>query len=108
MPLPARRCRAPSTFGRRGAATSSPSPRRKETLVGTRGGVHGGINVHAVRLPGMVAHQQIVFGGLGQTLTIRQDSTSTESFVPGVLLAVRAVSELKGLTHGLDALLGLT
>ncbi len=79
----------------------------KETLVGTRGGVHGGINVHAVRLPGMVAHQQVVFGGLGQTLTIRQDSTSTESFVPGVLLAVRAVPELKGLTHGLDALLGL-
>lgn len=82
-------------------------PTEKETLVGTRGGVHGGINVHAVRLPGMVAHQQIVFGGLGQTLTIRQDSTSAESFVPGVLLAVRAVPELKGLTHGLDALLGL-
>lgn len=82
-------------------------PTEKETLVGTRGGVHGGINVHAVRLPGMVAHQQVVFGGLGQTLTIRQDSTSTESFVPGVLLAVRAVPNLKGLTHGLDALLGL-
>ena len=83
------------------------SPTEKETLAGTRGGVHGGINVHAVRMPGMVAHQQIVFGGLGQTLTIRQDSTSTESFVPGVLMAVRAVPELKGLTHGLDALLGL-
>ncbi len=83
-------------------------PTEKETLVGTRGGVHGGINVHAARLPGMVAHQQVIFGGLGQTLTIRQDSTSTESFVPGVLLAVRAVPELKGLTHGLDALLELT
>lgn len=83
-------------------------PTEKETLAGTRGGVHGGINVHAVRLPGMVAHQQIVFGGLGQTLTIRQDSNSTESFVPGVLLAVRAVPELRGLTYGLDALLGLT
>lgn len=82
-------------------------PTEKETLVGTRGGEHGGINVHAVRLPGMVAHQQIVFGGLGQTLTIRQDSTSTESFVPGVLMAVRAAPELRGLTHGLDALLGL-
>lgn len=82
-------------------------PTEKETLAGTRGGVHGGINVHAVRLPGMVAHQQIVFGGLGQTLTIRQDSTSAESFVPGVLLAVREVQNLKGLTHGLDALLGL-
>lgn len=83
-------------------------PTEKETLVGTRGGVHGGINVHAVRLPGMVAHQQVVFGGLGQTLTIRQDSTSTESFVPGVLMAVREVPGLRGLTHGLDALLGLT
>ena len=82
-------------------------PTEKETLAGTRGGVHGGINVHAARLPGMVAHQQVIFGGLGQTLTIRQDSTSTESFVPGVLLAVRAVPELRGLTHGLDALLGL-
>ena len=82
-------------------------PTEKETLVGTRGGVHGGINVHAVRLPGMVAHQQIVFGGLGQTLTIRQDSTSTESFIPGVLMAARAVPQLKGLTYGLDALLGL-
>jgi 4-hydroxy-tetrahydrodipicolinate reductase len=79
----------------------------KETLAGTRGGVHGGINVHAVRMPGMVAHQQVVFGGLGQTLTIRQDSTSAESFVPGVLLSVRAISELQGLTYGLDALLGL-
>lgn len=83
-------------------------PTEKETLVGTRGGVHGGINVHAARLPGMVAHQQIIFGGLGQTLTIRQDSTSTESFVPGVLMAVRAAPELRGLTHGLDALLGLS
>ena len=83
------------------------APTEKETLIGTRGGVHGGINVHAVRMPGMVAHQQIVFGGLGQTLTIRQDSTSTESFVPGVLMAVREVPKLKGLTYGLDALLGL-
>ena len=82
-------------------------PTEKETLAGTRGGVHGGINVHAVRLPGMVAHQQIVFGGLGQTLTIRQDSTSAESFVPGVLMAVREVRNLKGLTYGLEALLGL-
>ena len=83
-------------------------PTEKETLAGVRGGVHGGINVHAARLPGMVAHQQVIFGGLGQTLTIRQDSTSTESFVPGVLMAVRAAPNLKGLTHGLDALLGLT
>ena len=83
------------------------SPTEKETLAGTRGGVHGGINVHAVRMPGMVAHQQVVFGGLGQTLTIRQDSTSAESFVPGVLMSARAVPGLKGLTYGLDALLGL-
>jgi 4-hydroxy-tetrahydrodipicolinate reductase len=61
--------------------------------------------IHSVRLPGLVAHQEVVFGGLGQTLTIRHDSISRESFMPGVLLAVRKVGELDGLVVGLENLL---
>jgi 4-hydroxy-tetrahydrodipicolinate reductase len=63
--------------------------------------------IHSVRLPGIVANQSVVFGGLGQTLTIRHDTTSRDAFAPGVLLALRRLSELpRGLTVGLDALLG--
>ena len=62
--------------------------------------------IHSVRLPGLVAHQEVVFGGLGETLTIRHDTTSREAFVPGILLALEGVRELpSGLTVGLDALL---
>ena len=61
--------------------------------------------IHSVRLPGLVAHQEVIFGGLGQTLTIRHDSIARESFMPGVLLAVRRVSELDGLVVGLEHLL---
>jgi 4-hydroxy-tetrahydrodipicolinate reductase len=61
--------------------------------------------IHSVRLPGLVAHQEVVFGGLGQTLTIRHDSIARESFMPGVLLAVRKVGELDGLVVGLENLL---
>ena len=61
--------------------------------------------IHSVRLPGLVAHQEVIFGGLGETLTIRHDTTSRESFVPGVLLALEKVPELPaGLTVGLDAI----
>ena len=62
--------------------------------------------IHSVRLPGLVAHQEVIFGGEGETLTIRHDTTSREAFVPGVLLALERVRELRpGLTVGLDALL---
>ena len=61
--------------------------------------------IHSVRLPGLVAHQEVIFGGLGQTLTIRHDSLSRESFMPGVLLAVRRVGGLDGLVVGLEQLL---
>jgi 4-hydroxy-tetrahydrodipicolinate reductase len=62
--------------------------------------------IHSVRLPGLVAHQEVVFGGLGETLTIRHDTTSREAFVPGVLLALERVRDLPpGLTVGLEALL---
>ena len=65
-----------------------------------------GSSIHSVRLPGLVAHQEVIFGGPGQTLTIRHDTTSREAFVPGVLLALERVRSLPaGLTVGLDALL---
>ncbi len=80
-----------------------------DTVVeGARGGVGpGGIHVHSVRLRGLVAHQEVLLGTAGQTLSIRHDSYDRTSFMPGVLLAVRAVRERPGLTIGLDALLGL-
>ena len=64
------------------------------------------IPIHSVRLPGLVAHQEVIFGDVGQTLTIRHDSTDRESFMPGVLLAIRRVRDLpQPLTVGLEALL---
>jgi 4-hydroxy-tetrahydrodipicolinate reductase len=72
---------------------------------GARGGNLGGIHIHSVRLPGLVAHQEVVFGGPGQTLSIRHDSLSRESFMPGVLLALRQVHSIKGLVYGLEHLL---
>ena len=61
--------------------------------------------IHSVRLPGLVAHQEVILGGLGETLTIRHDSLSRESFMPGVILAVRSVADRPGLTGGLEPLL---
>jgi len=63
------------------------------------------VPIHSVRLPGMVAHQEVIFGGLGQTLTIRHDSISRDSFMPGVVMAVRKIKGLKGLVYGLENLL---
>lgn len=77
-----------------------------ERVTGARGGDVEGIHVHSVRLPGLVAHQEVIFGGQGQTLTIRHDSTDWTSFMPGVVMAVKAVASRPGLTVGLDALLG--
>jgi 4-hydroxy-tetrahydrodipicolinate reductase len=77
-----------------------------ETIEGGRGAHLGGVPLHSVRLPGLVAHQQIIFGGLGQTLTLRHDSTGRDSFMPGVLLAVREVMRRNELVVGLDALVG--
>jgi len=70
-----------------------------------RGVEHKGVRIHSVRLPGLVAHQEVILGGLGQTLTIRHDSLDRTSFMPGVLLAVRKVREIKGLVYGLDKIL---
>ena len=78
-----------------------------EHVEGARGAQRGGVGLHSVRLPGLVAHQEVIFGGAGQTLTLRHDSTGRDSFMPGVLLAVREVMRREGLVHGLDALIGL-
>jgi 4-hydroxy-tetrahydrodipicolinate reductase len=78
-----------------------------ETVEGTRGGAVDGVTIHSVRLPGLVAHQEVIFGGPGETLTIRHDSTSRESFMPGVLLAIREVMKRDGLVLGLEPLLGI-
>jgi 4-hydroxy-tetrahydrodipicolinate reductase len=82
-------------------------PTRHEVAAGVRGGTVDGIAVHSVRMRGAVAHQQVIFGALGQMLTIRQDSTARDSYVPGVFAACRRIAELPGLTLGLDAVLGL-
>lgn len=78
-----------------------------EMLAGARGAEKDGVRVHSVRLPGLVAHHEVIFGGRGQTLTIRHDSMDRESFMPGVLLAIKQVSRLPGVTVGLEKLLGL-
>jgi 4-hydroxy-tetrahydrodipicolinate reductase len=78
-----------------------------QSLDGARGADVEGVRVHAVRLAGLVAHQEVLLGGHGEMLTIRHDSLSRESFMPGVLLAVRGVAERPGLTVGIDHLLGL-
>jgi 4-hydroxy-tetrahydrodipicolinate reductase len=77
-----------------------------ESVPGVRGGERAGIRIHSIRLPGLVAHQEVIFGGQGQTLTIRHDSMDRTSFVPGVLMAIRWVPTHPGLTVGLDAILG--
>ena len=74
---------------------------------GARGAELDGVRVHSVRLAGLVAHQEVLFGSLGETLTIRHDSIDRVSFMPGVILAVKGVPDRPGLTVGIDALLGL-
>ena len=86
----------------------NPDPTRSEVLPGARGGPGpAGIRVHSVRLAGLVAHQEVILGAQGQTLTIRCDSYDRSSFMPGMLLAVRAVADRPGLTLGIEGLLGL-
>lgn len=77
-------------------------PNEIEKLPHAKGAEYEGIRIHSVRLPGYVAHQEVIFGGLGQTLTIRHDSISRESFMPGVVLACKKVSGLNGLVYGLE------
>lgn len=82
-----------------------PDEKEKGGYEGARGADYEGMHIHSVRLPGYVASQEVIFGGLGQTLTLRHDTTSRESFMPGVALAAKKVRSLKGLTVGLENLL---
>ena len=78
-----------------------------ESIQGARGGDSEGIRVHSLRIGGSVAHQEVIFGGTAETLTIRHDSLDRTSFMPGVVLAVKRVKQLDGLTVGLEHVLGL-
>jgi 4-hydroxy-tetrahydrodipicolinate reductase len=74
-----------------------------EKIEGVRGGYFDdGLRIHSVRLPGMMAHQEVIFGGLGQTLTIRHDALSRDSYIPGLLLAINKVMELNKMVYGLE------
>jgi 4-hydroxy-tetrahydrodipicolinate reductase len=89
-------------------ASRPPSPDATTSeLAGARGADVDGVRVHAVRLRGLVAHQEVMLGSPGETLTIRHDSLDRSSFMPGLLLAVRRVGSLRGLTVGIDDLLDL-
>jgi 4-hydroxy-tetrahydrodipicolinate reductase len=79
----------------------------RENMPGTRGGEIDGITIHSVRLPGHVAHQEVIFGGPGETLQVRHNSMDRISFMPGVVLAVREVMKVDHLVIGLDRLIGL-
>jgi 4-hydroxy-tetrahydrodipicolinate reductase len=89
----------------RGKAFLTPSVQGEASS--SRGEITGGINIHAVRLPGLMAHQEVIFGAAGQTLTIRHDTINRECYMPGVLLAVKEVVKRKTYIYGLDKLLGL-
>jgi 4-hydroxy-tetrahydrodipicolinate reductase len=90
------------------AGLGAPPDATKQELAGARGAAVDDVHVHSVRLSGLVAHQEVLFGGHGETLTIRHDSLDRASFMPGVLLAVRGVASLPpGLTVGIEPLLGL-
>lgn len=101
---------ARATAERMEAASSewAEDPTRDEVLPGARGGKSaGGIPIHSVRMRGMFAHQEVVFGTTGQTLTVRHDTFDRDCYMPGVLLAIKAVGDRPGLTLGLDQLLDL-
>lgn len=90
----------------RGKAFIRP-PTHKETLPGTRGGHWEGVTLHSVRLPGFMASQEVIFGSQGQRLSLRHDSLTRETFLPGIILAIQEVVKLDKMVFGLDRLLGL-
>jgi 4-hydroxy-tetrahydrodipicolinate reductase len=92
---------------RRSAGLGAPPDATSTGLDGARGAEVEGIHVHGLRVRGLVAHQEVVLGGLGETLTIRHDSLDRASFTPGVLVGLRRIGETPGLTVGLEAFLDL-
>src|SRR5262245_61355260 len=81
------------------------APSEMQSIPGVRGGRYKGIPIHSIRLPGFVAHQEVILGGLGQVLTLRHDSIARTSFMPGVILAVRKAPQLDKLYYGLEQIL---
>ncbi|MCS1351009.1 4-hydroxy-tetrahydrodipicolinate reductase [Mechercharimyces sp. CAU 1602] len=82
-------------------------PEEKEVMLGARGAYSDGFRIHSIRLPGLVAHQEVIFGAAGQLLSIRHDSFQRESFMPGVHMAIQEVMKLDHLVYGLEHLLDL-
>jgi 4-hydroxy-tetrahydrodipicolinate reductase len=80
---------------------------KRETLSNTRGGQMDGIAIHSLRLPGFMAGQEVIFSGVGETLSLRHNAISRECYLPGIILAIKEVTKRKGLTYGLDTLLEL-
>lgn len=78
------------------------NPKEEETIEGSRGGLYSGFRIHSVRLPGVFAQQEVIFGGHGQTLKIRHDSYDRAGYMPGVALAVRKVGAVKGMVYGFE------
>lgn len=93
---------AVTTAERMGGRAAGAPPQVDERIPGVRGGRVNGIPVHSVRLPGLLAHQEVLFGNPGEVLTIRHDTTDRVAFIPGILLAIRRVADLDGVTVGLD------
>jgi len=91
----------------RGKPFKRPPPEQKENPV-SRGEQVEGVTIHSVRLPGLMAHQEVLLGGPGQTLSIRHDTINRECYIPGVILAIKEVVKQQGLVYGLDTLLGLS
>lgn len=92
---------------RRRAGNGAMPDATKESLPGARGAEVNGVPIHSIRARGFVAHQEVIFGGLGETLTIRHDSLDRQSFMPGVTLGIRKVAGAPGLTFGLENFLDL-
>ena len=91
----------------RGKSFEQPAVRDTTTPQPSRGLETEGIYIHSIRLPGLMAHQEVLFGGPGQTLSIRHDTINRECYMPGVILAVREITRRQGFIYGLDQLLGL-
>jgi 4-hydroxy-tetrahydrodipicolinate reductase len=90
------------TDARKGAGLAKMPDATTSAIDGARGATVGDIPVHSIRARGLVAHQEVLFGGLGETLTIRHDSLDRAGFMPGVILGIRKIIQNPGFTHGLE------
>jgi 4-hydroxy-tetrahydrodipicolinate reductase len=89
-----------------GKSFNTPLVKETEKMPGARGSVtDDGIRIHSVRLPGLIAHEEVIFGAPGEIYTLRHDTSDRASFVPGILLAIRKVIGLKSLVYGLEKIL---